>query len=59
MTGKKRQAGGRAAKGYAQITFRVPEQLKRRFKATAVLEGRDMSEIIEQLLTEYLERRKE
>jgi len=56
-TRKAKQATGRAAKGFVQITFRVREDLRRRFKSTAVLEGRDMSDIVEELLEEYLKRR--
>ena len=48
---------GRASRGYVQINLRVPEELRREFKAAAVMDGREMGEIVEQMIREYLEKR--
>lgn len=56
-SGKDEREKGRAARGYVQINLRVPEELRRRFKAAAVLDGREMGEIVEEMIREYLERR--
>jgi predicted HicB family RNase H-like nuclease len=38
------------------LNVRIPTTLKRRTSAKAVLEGRDIGEVVEELLREYLER---
>ena len=48
---------GRSSRGYVQINLRVPEELRREFKAAAVMDGREMGEIVEQMIREYLEKR--
>ena len=48
--------GGRERRGYVQMNIRVPEDLRRRFRAAAILEGREMSEIVEEAIREYLDR---
>jgi hypothetical protein len=47
---------GRMKQERSQLNVRVPTTLKRRASAKAVLEGRDIGEIVEELLREYLER---
>ncbi|CBN56625.1 MULTISPECIES: plasmid partition protein ParG [Kamptonema] len=36
------------------IRGRVPESVRARFKASCALEGRDMSEVLEELITNWL-----
>jgi len=40
----------------SQLNVRIPTRLKRQASAKAVLEGRDIGEVVEELLHEYLER---
>ena len=40
----------------SQLNVRIPTTLKRQASAKAVLEGRDIGEVVEELLREYLER---
>jgi predicted HicB family RNase H-like nuclease len=40
----------------SQLNVRIPTSLKRQASAKAVLEGRDIGEVVEDLLTEYLSR---
>ena len=57
---KRRQrakTGKRSDDRYSQVNFLLPEDLRREFKARAVIDGRDMSDIIEELIREYLKRR--
>ena len=54
---KRRQrakTGKRSDEAYTQMTVLVPEDLRRELKSRAALEGRDMSAIVEELLTAYL-----
>ena len=47
---------GRMKQERSQLNVRIPTALKRRASAKAVLEGRDIGEVVEELLREYLER---
>lgn len=47
---------GRMKQKRSQLNVRIPTTLKRQASAKAVLEGRDIGEVIEKLLHEYLER---
>jgi len=47
---------GRMKQERSQLNVRLPTTLKRQASAKAVLEGRDIGEVIEELLREYLER---
>ena len=47
---------GRMKQERSQLNVRLPTTLKRQATAKAVLEGRDIGEIVEELLREYLER---
>ena len=47
---------GRMKQERSQLNVRIPTTLKRRASAKAVLEGRDIGEVVEELLREYLER---
>jgi hypothetical protein len=47
---------GRMKQERSQLNVRIPTTLKRQASAKAVLEGRDIGEVVEQLLREYLER---
>jgi hypothetical protein len=47
---------GRMKQERSQLNVRIPIALKRRATAKAVLEGRDIGEVIEALLREYLEK---
>ena len=47
---------GRMKQERSQLNVRVPTTLKRQASAKAVLEGRDIGEVVEGLLREYLER---
>lgn len=47
---------GRMKQERSQLNVRLPTILKRQALAKAVLEGRDIGEVIEELLREYLER---
>ena len=47
---------GRMKQERSQLNIRIPTTLKRQASAKAVLEGRDIGEIVEELLREYLER---
>jgi len=47
---------GRMKQERSQLNVRIPTTLKRQAAAKAVLEGRDIGEVVEELLREYLER---
>lgn len=47
---------GRMKQERSQLNVRLPTTLKRQASAKAVLEGRDIGEVVEELLREYLER---
>ena len=47
---------GRMKQERSQLNVRIPTVLKRRASAKAVLEGRDIGEVVEELLREYLEK---
>jgi hypothetical protein len=47
---------GRMKQDRSQLNVRIPTALKRRASAKAVLEGRDIGEVVEELLREYLEK---
>jgi hypothetical protein len=47
---------GRMKQERSQLNVRIPTTLKRQASAKAVLEGRDIGEVVEGLLREYLER---
>ncbi len=47
---------GRMKQERSQLNVRIPTTLKRRASAKAVLEGRDIGEVVEALLREYLDR---
>ncbi len=51
------KTGKRSDASYALTGLLLPEDLKRRLKATAALEGRDMSTLAEEAIREYLQRR--
>jgi len=47
---------GRMKQERSQLNVRIPTALKRQATAKAVLEGRDIGEVIEDLLRQYIER---
>lgn len=47
---------GRMRQERSQLNVRLPTTLKRQASAKAVLEGRDIGEVVEELLREYLDR---
>ena len=47
---------GRMKQERSQLNVRIPTTLKRQATAKAVLEGRDIGGVVEELLREYLER---
>ena len=47
---------GRMKQERSQLNVRIPTALKRSASAKAVLEGRDIGEVVEELLREYLEK---
>ena len=47
---------GRMKQERSQLNVRIPTTLKRQASAKAVLEGRDIGDVVEELLREYLER---
>ena len=47
---------GRMRQERSQLNVRIPTALKRRASAKAVLEGKDIGEVVEELLREYLEK---
>ena len=47
---------GRMKQERSQLNVRIPTRLKRQASAKAVLEGRDIGEVVEELLREYLDR---
>jgi hypothetical protein len=47
---------GRMKQDRSQLNVRLPTTLKRQATAKAVLEGRDIGEVVEELLREYLEK---
>ncbi|MDZ7704761.1 MAG: helix-turn-helix transcriptional regulator [Trueperaceae bacterium] len=49
----KKQFGKNARGGYRSVTGRVPEDIKRRAKAKAALDGLDINEVVEGLLSLY------
>jgi hypothetical protein len=46
---------GRMKQKRSQLNVRIPTTLKRQASAKAVLEGRDIGEVVEELLREYLD----
>jgi hypothetical protein len=46
---------GRMKQERSQLNVRIPTTLKRQASAKAVLEGRDIGEVVEELLREYIE----
>jgi hypothetical protein len=46
---------GRMKQERSQLNVRIPTTLKRQASAKAVLEGRDIGEVVEELLRKYLE----
>jgi hypothetical protein len=50
------KGAGRMKQERSQLNVRLPTTLKRQASAKAVLEGRDIGEVVEALLREYLER---
>lgn len=46
---------GRMKQERSQLNVRIPTTLKRQASAKAVLEGRDIGEVVEELLREYLD----
>ena len=60
LEAKREAEDGQAIRfGNANVGVLLPEELRRRLKATAALELRDMSSLAEEAITEYLERRRE
>ena len=47
---------GRMKQERSQLNVRIPTSLKRQASAKAVLEGKDIGEVVEELLREYLDR---
>ena len=47
---------GRMKQERSQLNVRIPTTLKRRAAAKATLEGRDIGEVVEELLRDYLEK---
>ncbi len=47
---------GRMKQERSQLNVRIPTALKRRASAKAVLEGKDIGEVVEELLREYVEK---
>ncbi len=47
---------GRMKQERSQLNVRIPTALKRQASAKAVLEGRDIGEVVENLLRQYVER---
>ena len=47
---------GRMKQERSQLNVRIPTVLKRQASAKAVLEGKDIGEVVEELLRQYLER---
>jgi predicted HicB family RNase H-like nuclease len=47
---------GRMKQERSQLNVRIPTALKRQASAKAVLEGKDIGEVVEELLRQYLER---
>ena len=47
---------GRMKQERSQLNVRIPTALKRQASAKAVLEGKDIGEVVEKLLRQYLER---
>jgi len=47
---------GRMKQERSQLNVRIPTMLKRQASAKAVLEGRDIGEVVATLLREYLDR---
>jgi hypothetical protein len=47
---------GRMKQERSQLNVRIPTALKRQASAKAVLEGRDIGEVVEALLRQYVER---
>jgi hypothetical protein len=47
---------GRMKQERSQLNVRIPTTLKRQASAKAILEGRDIGEVVEELLREYLAR---
>jgi predicted DNA-binding protein len=51
------KTGKRSSATYSQVSLLLPEELRRQLKATAALEGRDMSTLAEEAIREYLKLR--
>lgn len=47
---------GRMSQERSQLNVRIPTALKRQASSKAVLEGRDIGEVVEELLREYLQK---
>lgn len=56
---RREKTGKRSDEAYTNVGLLLPEALKRRLKAQAALEGRDMSTLAEEAIVEYLERRRD
>jgi hypothetical protein len=39
------------------MNIRLPEDLRRRFRAATILDGREMGEVVEELIRDFLEQR--
>ena len=50
------KGNGRMKQDRSQLNVRIPTGLKRRASAKAVLEGREIGEVVEELLREYLKK---
>jgi predicted transcriptional regulator len=48
------KTGKRSDEAYTNVGLLLPEALKRRLKARAALEGRDMSTLAEEAIAKYL-----
>ncbi len=49
------KTGKRSDEMYSQVSLLIPEALRRRLKAAAALEGKDMSTLAEEAITSYLD----
>lgn len=49
--------GKRADPAYTQLSATIPKDLKARFKAAVVMDGRDINTVVEELLEAYLKGR--
>ncbi len=53
---KDKQHGKRGDPTYAQVAGMIPLELRRRFKAKVALKGEDMSQVLEALIREYVDK---